>query len=362
LTTPDSVSLQAAFRRFADEGCRACAIEASSIGLEEQRLAGTRISVALLTNVTQDHLDYHGDMASYWRAKARLFDWPGLKSAVINVDDAHGAELAATLAASPLALWTCSVGGEARLVARELSYTASGMAFDVHEAEQSMRLDTGLIGDYNVANLLTVLGGLRALGVPLAEAAQACSGLAPVPGRMQRVGMATPELPQVVVDYAHTPDALDKALHALRPLAQARGGALWCVFGCGGNRDAGKRPLMAALAERLADQVVLTSDNPRHEPPLAILADLLAGLHTPQRATVIEDRAAAIAHAVHAAQPADVVLVAGKGHEDYQEVAGTRRPFSDVAEATLALTARRGATVTSTNPSQLSAPTTGAAP
>ena len=340
LTTPDPVSLQAAFRRFVDEGCRACAIEASSIGIEEQRLAGTRISVALLTNVTQDHLDYHGDMASYWQAKARLFAWPGLKAAVLNVDDAHGAALATTLASGPLALWTCSVGGDARLVARDLAYTGQGLAFSVHEGPQSVRLDTGLIGDYNVANLLTVLGGLRALGVPLSEAAEACRGLSPVPGRMQRVPAPAGELPQVVVDYAHTPDALEKALQALRPLAQARGGALWCVFGCGGNRDAGKRPVMAALAERLADRLVLTSDNPRHEPPATILADLQAGLHTPGQATVIEDRAAAIAHAVRGAGVADVVLVAGKGHEDYQEIAGVRRPFSDLAEATQSLAAR----------------------
>jgi UDP-N-acetylmuramoyl-L-alanyl-D-glutamate--2,6-diaminopimelate ligase len=199
-----------------------------------------------------------------------------------------------------------------------------------------------LIGDFNVGNLLVVLGGLRALGVPLAEAAAVVPALTPVPGRMQRVGAGAPE---VVVDYAHTPDALDKVLQSLRPLAAARGGRLWCVFGCGGNRDASKRPLMGAIAERGADRVLVTSDNPRHEAPQAIIDAIVAGLERPSEATVVVDRRSAIATAVRGAGDQDVVLLAGKGHEDYQDVAGMKHPFSDADEALHVLLARQPAAV-----------------
>jgi UDP-N-acetylmuramyl-tripeptide synthetase len=345
LTTPDPVSLQGAFQRFASAGCQAVAIEASSIGLEEQRLAGTRVAVALFTNFTQDHLDYHGTMAAYWAAKARLFAWPGLRAAVVNVDDPQGAALAEQLGGgSGPALWSYSVDGSARLVARGVGHGDAGLAFTLYEGEAAVPVRTGLVGAYNVSNLLAVIGGLRAMGVTLEDAASACAGLTPVPGRLQRVTPDTEAtgLPQVLVDYAHTPDALDKALQAIAPLARARGGRLWCVFGCGGNRDAAKRPQMAGIAERLADRVVVTSDNPRHEAPGAILADIVAGLARPSAAWVIEDRGDAIARAVAEAAPADVLLVAGKGHEDYQEVGAERRPFSDVAVARAAL-ARRAA-------------------
>lgn len=342
LTTPDPVSLQAAFRRFADEGYRGCAIEASSIGIEEQRMAGVRLATAVFTNFTQDHLDYHGSMAAYWQAKARLFAWSGLRAAVVNLDDPQGAVLVGQLANSAVAVWTVGRHRSARLRADGLTYTDAGLAFTVHEGAQSAPVRTGLIGDYNLSNLLGVIGSLRAAGIPLAAAAEVCSGLTPVPGRMQKVDTAPPvaEAPQVVVDYAHTPDALEKALQALQPLAAARGGALWCVFGCGGNRDAAKRPLMGGIAERLAQHVVLTSDNPRHESPAAVLTDIRAGLQRPEAAHLIEDRRLAIALAVAQAAPADVVLIAGKGHEAYQEVAGERRPFSDVDEARLALATR----------------------
>jgi UDP-N-acetylmuramoyl-L-alanyl-D-glutamate--2,6-diaminopimelate ligase len=347
LTTPDPVTLHGAFRRFCDDGFAACAIEASSIGLVEHRLAGTHIQVALFTNFTQDHLDFHGDMAAYWQAKAALFAWPGLQAAVVNLDDAKGPALAASVAAQGLVVWTYSCHADASLRALDVRYVNGGLAFSVSEGAARAEVRTRLIGDYNVSNLLAVLGALRALGVPLADAAQACAGLSPVPGRMQRVGLESVAgvtgqagQPEVVVDYAHTPDALDKALHALRPLAQARQGKLWCVFGCGGNRDAGKRPLMGALAQRLADRVVVTSDNPRNELPAAILAHIVAGMTGPMPALVIEDRRAAIHHVVKQASASDVVLVAGKGHEDYQEVAGRRLPFSDVIEARNALKKR----------------------
>ncbi|QPF75334.1 UDP-N-acetylmuramoyl-L-alanyl-D-glutamate--2,6-diaminopimelate ligase [Roseateles sp. DAIF2] len=337
LTTPDPVQLQAGFRRMADAGFAACAIEASSIGIVEQRLAGTEIAVALFTNFTQDHLDYHGDMDAYWEAKRRLFDWPGLKAAVLNLDDAKGPALAAELQ-ERLDVWTYAVEGAARLSAHGLHYLAGGLAFSLREGEQELPVQTGLIGDYNVANLLAVIGGLRALGLPLADIVAAVPAITPVPGRMQRVGDGAGQ-PQAVVDYAHTPDALDKALHALQPLAAARGGQLLCVFGCGGNRDPGKRPQMGAIAGRLADRVIVTSDNPRHEPPLDILAQVAAGVGSP--CEQIEDRHAAIARAIAGADARDVVLIAGKGHEDYQEIAGQRRPFSDVAEAEAALSERK---------------------
>ncbi|MEO8154390.1 MAG: UDP-N-acetylmuramoyl-L-alanyl-D-glutamate--2,6-diaminopimelate ligase [Rhizobacter sp.] len=336
LTTPDPVTLQTAFRRFVDSGFSACAIEASSIGIVEQRLAGTRIKVALFTNLTRDHIDYHGDMDTYWRSKADLFAWPGLRAAVLNVDDERGAALAPRL--TGMDVWTYSAKASARLQAVAITYRDGGLSFKVNESAASAEVRTGLIGDYNVSNLLAVIGGLRALGISLMDAARVCSLLTAVPGRMQRVGDS--HGPAVVVDYAHTPDALEKALQALRPFAKERGGVLWGVFGCGGNRDATKRPLMGAIAEREADQVVVTSDNPRNEAPADILKQIAAGMARPEQATVIEDRRAAIVRAVHGAQPQDVILIAGKGHEPEQEIAGIKHPFSDVTEAQLALAGR----------------------
>jgi UDP-N-acetylmuramoyl-L-alanyl-D-glutamate--2,6-diaminopimelate ligase len=344
LTTPDPVSLQAALRRMADSGYRACAMEASSIGLAEHRLAGTPIHVAQFTNFTRDHLDYHGDMATYWAAKRALFDWPGLRAAVINIDDEQGAtladELAPRSAAGQLDLWTCSVREPARLAASNMRYENGGLTFDLREQDHVVTVQSGLIGDYNASNLLGVLGALRALEVPLTDCAAVVRGLTPVPGRMQRLATGAPDQPELVVDYAHTPDAMEKALAALRPLAGARGGRLWCVFGCGGNRDATKRPLMGAIARRLADHVVLTSDNPRHEAPTHILAQIMAGIAGDDTVDVIEDRRAALQHAVAQAAAADVILVAGKGHEDYQEVAGVRHPYSDIDAGVQALAER----------------------
>ncbi len=338
LTTPDAVAVHAALRDFVDQGFAACALEASSIGLAEHRLAGAAIDVALFTNFTRDHLDYHGSMEAYWAAKRTLFSWPGLRAAVINIDDEQGALLAAELQSTPLEFWTVALNGPACLRGCNLHYTDAGLAMDVVEGTQSVPLQSTLVGDYNASNLLVVIGALRALGWPLADAVAAAAASTPVPGRLQRLAVAGLE---VVVDYAHTPDALDKVLLALRPLATARGGRLWCVFGCGGNRDASKRPMMGAVAARGADQVVLTSDNPRDEPPELILAQILAGVSGHDEVEVIADRRAAIDEALTRAADGDVVLLAGKGHEDYQEVAGLRRPFSDLAEAQGAL-ARRG--------------------
>jgi UDP-N-acetylmuramoyl-L-alanyl-D-glutamate--2,6-diaminopimelate ligase len=395
LTTPDPITLQRAFRRFVDEGFAACAIEASSIGIAEQRLSGTRVQVAVFTNLTQDHLDFHGTMEAYWQAKAELFGWPGLGSAAINVDDARGAGLAEGLArrsaesgdrrrpwtfgveqgpleeglarsadaisadASAQAAAPISMSTRPRLLAQSVRYVDAGLAFEVVETDPHTRavtgplaVHTGLIGEYNVSNLLAVIASLRALGVTLADAARVCSRLQPVPGRMERVGFlpmrgespwSVASLPEVLVDYAHTPDALEKALLALQPLVAARQGALWCVFGCGGNRDAGKRPLMGSFAQRLAQHVVVTSDNPRDESAATILADIVRGMESGAEPWVIENRRDAIARAIHAAGPHDVVLIAGKGHETTQEIAGVRHPFSDVAEARAALATRSSA-------------------
>lgn len=366
LTTPDPVLLQQSLRRFADQGFSACALEASSIGIVERRLDGTHIRVALFTNFTQDHLDYHGSMAAYWQAKAALFDWPQLPAAVVNVDDPQGAELARTLAArAGLDLWTCSLRADsaARLRANDIRMTAQGLRFEICEGAQTTSLQARTLGAYNVSNLLGVIATLRCLGFALAEAVAACGELHPVPGRMEffvggmsvapgrpkqantpsggsedtagpSVGVNTP---LAVVDYAHTPDALAQILQALRPLAVQRGGRLWCVFGCGGDRDPVKRPLMGEAAARHADRVVLTSDNPRSESPQAIIEQIQRGLPPGCDAWVEPDRAVAIARALAAAQAPDVVLVAGKGHEDYQETAGVRRPFSDRQEVSAAL-------------------------
>jgi UDP-N-acetylmuramoyl-L-alanyl-D-glutamate--2,6-diaminopimelate ligase len=268
-------------------------------------------------------------MAAYWQAKAQLFQWPGLQVAVVNVDDAHGAALAQELADKPLALWTVSCTGPARLCACDIEQGEQGLCFTVREGEAQHRLNTRLIGHYNVANLLGVMATLRALGVPLAEVVAVCASLSPVPGRMEC--LTTPGQALAVVDYAHTPDALAKALQALRPLAWARGGRLWCLFGCGGDRDTSKRPLMGAMAAAHADRVVLTSDNPRSESPQAILAQILPALSGQSDVVVEPDRALAIRRALALAAPQDVVLIAGKGHEDYPEVAGQRLPFSDAA-------------------------------
>ena len=305
MTTPDPVRLQRAFRQFVDAGARTCAID---------------------------------NMQAYWQAKAALFDWPGLQAAVINIDDAPGAALHVALAERGLDLWSVSMRQSARLQAQDVGFGDAGLRFTVVEGDEHHVLQTAMIGDYNVSNLLGVLGALRALGVPLAHAVQACAALLPVPGRMERI--AAPGQPLVAVDYAHTPDALEQALHALRALATERGGQLWCVFGCGGDRDAGKRPLMGAAAQRKADWVVVTSDNPRSEAPAHIIHQILQGTIAGETVRAEPDRAAAIALALAEADARDVVLIAGKGHEDYQETAGVRRPFSDMAQARAALQAR----------------------
>lgn len=353
LTTPDPVSWQAGLRRWVDAGIKAAVVEASSIGLQEGRLNATRIRTAVFSNLTQDHLDYHGTMNAYWQAKRALFDWPGLQVAVVNIDDAHGAQLAAELQpradAGLLDLWTIGVRApQARLRVSDWSLTETGLRFELVERQADghdgtpQLISLPLVGEYNLYNLLSALAVVRAHGHALTAAVAVAPALMPVPGRMESAwGSPQADQPLVLVDYCHTPDALEKALQALRPLAHKRGGSLCCVVGCGGNRDAGKRPLMAAAAECESDRLLLTSDNPRSEDPLQILAQMRAGLARPAAVEVESDRAAAIARAVAGAGARDVVLLAGKGHEDYQEIAGVKRPFSDLEQGRLALQAWR---------------------
>jgi UDP-N-acetylmuramoyl-L-alanyl-D-glutamate--2,6-diaminopimelate ligase len=321
-TTPDALELQALLAGFRDSGARAVAMEVSSHGLEQGRVSAVRFRCALFTNLSHDHLDYHGSMEAYAAAKSRLFAMPGLEAAVLNLDDALGARLAKELA------------GRVRVIGyglqRGADLTVRNGAIESSWGRAPANINA--VGTFNALNALGLLGCLVAYGIPFQEAAQELAALPPVPGRMERVG----ERPLVIVDYAHTPDALEKVLGALRPVASARGGRLAVVFGAGGDRDPTKRPLMGAVAAKLADRVVVTSDNPRSEDPAAIIRQIGLG-------PGIADRAEAIGTAIAEAEESDVVLIAGKGHEAYQEIAGRRHEFSDAAVARAAL-AQRGAT------------------
>jgi UDP-N-acetylmuramoyl-L-alanyl-D-glutamate--2,6-diaminopimelate ligase len=331
-TTPDAVSLHGLLADFVEDGAVACAMEVSSIGLGEHRVAGVSFDVAVFTNLTRDHLEYHGTMEAYAAAKARLFSWPGLGTAVLNLDDPFGRQLADSLAGRlPIIGYTLDgrPGGERNLTAANLSMSGAGLGFTL----DGVRFEVPVVGRFNAANLLAVIGALLAGDESLEDIAAVLRHLEPPPGRMQAVGGNGQ--PLVVVDYAHTPDALEKALTALRETAATRGGRLVCVFGCGGDRDPGKRPMMGAMAERLADRVLLTSDNPRGEDPEEIIAGIAAGMtHEP---AVQSDRAAAIRAAIIDADARDVILLAGKGHEPYQEIAGVRHPFADLDHARRAL-------------------------
>ncbi|MCQ0031077.1 UDP-N-acetylmuramoyl-L-alanyl-D-glutamate--2,6-diaminopimelate ligase [Burkholderia glumae] len=346
-TTPDAPQLQRSLAQLRDDGAQAVAMEVSSHALHQGRVNGTAFDVAVFTNLTQDHLDYHRTFEAYEAAKAKLFAWRGLRHAIINRDDAAGGRLLATLAGR---VRTVAYGIGARadapeadrtLIASEVRATATGTAFRLTSSWGDADLEVGTLGLFNVSNLLAVLATLLVADLPFDAALAEMRRLESVNGRMQRLGgRIDHDEPLVVVDYAHTPDALEKTLEALRSIAEARGGALVCMFGCGGDRDTTKRPLMGAIAERLADRVVVTSDNPRSEAPLAIIEQIASGMHAPDGALRIEDRASAILQAVRGAAREDVVLLAGKGHEATQEIMGKKRQFSDQDHARLALAAR----------------------
>lgn len=329
-TTPLVLRLHALLAELRDEGAQAVAMEVSSHALDQGRVDGVHFDVGVFTNLTRDHLDYHGDMASYGAAKARLFDWPGLRAAAVNLDDAFGRELFAAVGGKVHAIGFSSRGAAGASVrAEDLHLDGRGIRFMLHAGGQAHPVRSPLLGRFNVDNLLAVAATLFALGMAPALVAETLSQLVPVDGRMNRLGGEGGQ-PLVVIDYAHTPDALEQALASLRGHTAGR---LLCVFGCGGERDTGKRPQMAAIAERLADRVVVTDDNPRREDGDAIVAGILSGFADPSRVVVQRDRARAIALAIAEAGADDVVLVAGKGHEPYQEIDGIRHPFDDTEVA-----------------------------
>lgn len=336
-TTPDAAMLHELLAQFRGAGARAVAMEVSSHGLDQGRVNGAVFDVALFTNLTRDHLDYHHTMAAYGAAKAKLFAWPGLRTAVINADDLFGRSLIDATRGRGQPTLTYGLGS-ADIAATPLSVDRRGIVLDVATPWGRGTLRSGLVGAFNAQNLLGVLGVLLTCDVPLARALEVLATLAAPAGRMQRLGGEGK--PLVVVDYAHTPDALEKVLVALRS-AVTPGGELVCVFGCGGDRDPGKRPQMGAIAAAHADRIVVTSDNPRSEDPLAIAQEVAKGVLDAghRRWTIEVDRRAAIAQAVAHADQGDVVLIAGKGHETYQERLGERHPFADADEAAMALTA-----------------------
>ena len=336
-TTPDALELHRLLAEFEAAGADAVAMEASSHGLDQGRVNGVAFDCALFTNLTHDHLDYHCTLASYAQAKARLFDAPGLGAAVLNLDDPFGVQLAKRLEARGVRTIGYSLSG---ISAPEFISASSleGQKVQIKSSWGSAKVTIPPLGRFNVANALGVLGCLVAKGISFAEGVKLLEALPPVAGRMQRIG----DRPLVVVDYAHTPDALDQVLSALQLVAQARGGRLVAVFGAGGGRDKAKRPVMGGVAAARADRVVLTSDNPRGEDPQAIVEAIRDGIGNSGGECVVElDRAKAIDSAIAAADAADVVLIAGKGHEVFQEIAGQRLPFSDAAVAGAAL-GRRG--------------------
>lgn len=334
-TTPDAIALQQRLAHYRQQGAAACAMEVSSHGLAQGRVNGTRFNVAALTNLSRDHLDYHGDMDRYAAAKARLFSWPGLDSVVLNVDDAFGQRLEDETRPARVAGYGFTRGA---VVGEALRLSRAGLAMKVRTDWGTAEMAAPLVGRFNAANLLAVLATLLVSDVKLDDAVAALAHVVPPPGRMETLGGGAQ--PLVVIDYAHTPDALEKVLAALRESVE--GGRLICVFGCGGNRDRGKRPLMGEVAARGADEVWVTSDNPRHEDVRAILDDILAGVPgggARDALHVEPDRARALFEAVGGARRGDLVLVAGKGHETYQEIGDERHPFSDAVVARKALAA-----------------------
>lgn len=336
-TTPLVLQTHALLADLRDAGADAVAMEVSSHALDQGRVDAVHYDVAVFTNLTRDHLDYHGDMAAYGEAKARLFVRDGLRAAVLNIDDAFGASLPSRLSAEVRAVTVSGTDrADADIAARDIVLDADGLAFSLRIDRTWHALRSPLLGRFNVDNLLAVAGVLQALGHAPAEIVRVLGMLQPIPGRMNRLGGGEAQ-PLVVVDYSHKPDPLAQALQSLRGHLR---GELVCVFGCGGERDAGKRPQMAAIAEAQADRVIVTDDNPRRENGDAIVADILAGFSRPDAVVVERDRRRAIEQAVGQARPGDIVLIAGKGHEPYQEIDGVQHAFDDRLVAQAALDAR----------------------
>ena len=353
-TTPDAPRLQTQLKELLDAGAQQLAMEISSHALDQDRVAGLEVRTAVFTNLTQDHLDYHGTMGEYAEAKAKLFKLPQLENAIINFDDAFGRELAMKLLAidSPK-VWGYALSSNAfagyekfgdrlkRVYAENTLFTTSGYESQFNcDALGPSAVELAVLGEFNLSNCLAVWTALLAQGLSPSKASKRMNKLSAVPGRMELIRLnktQRTEGPLVVVDYAHTPDALTKVLNALRPIANQRDGKLWCVFGCGGNRDTGKRPHMGRVAQEFADHIVITSDNPRSEDPQAIIAMIQSGMSGDlKNIQVLPDRAAAIMAAVRHADIKDVILVAGKGHESTQEINGKKFDFSDQEHIRLA--------------------------
>ena len=337
LTTPACVDMHRRLADIRDQGARAAAIEVSSHALMQNRVDGVRFESALFTNLSRDHIDYHGDMESYFEAKARLFTDANPAGAVICIDTDAGVDLADRCADAVIVSTDAGLTANGRpfLFVRSLHADATGASVEFDSAWGSGTMRLNLVGQFNVANASVVLADLLRRGFELDAACDALSNTRAPAGRMQRVECDGLELPVVVVDYSHTPDSLSVALRALRRHCD---GNLWCVFGCGGDRDVGKRPLMGSVASQKADRIVVTNDNPRSEDPAAIIASIVDGIDG--NATIIEDRGAAIAYAIEHAAPTDTILIAGKGHEDYQLLGAERIRFSDFAAALGNLEAR----------------------
>jgi len=346
-TTPDALEIHRLLANMRNEGAAAIAMEVSSHGLAQSRVAGIAFDCALFTNLSHDHLEFHGTMQAYAASKMQLFEMHGLKAAVLNMDDVLGVQIAGRLAGREVKTigYALSLGSlvpgsvHEFIAAREILPGARGTSIEITSSYGDGRVELNHLGRFNVANSLGVLGCLLAYGIEFDKGLELLGRLPAVPGRMQILGESGD--PLVVIDYAHTPDALEKALQALRPFATARGGRLVSVFGAGGERDHSKRPIMGAIAARHADRVLLTSDNPRGEQPEAIINEILSGATGQAGIDVEPNRGRAVELAIRASASEDVVLIAGKGHEAYQEIAGIRHPYSDLETARAAIHARR---------------------
>lgn len=354
-TTPDAARLQALLKDIQKSGARSVAVEVSSHALDQGRVNGTNFETVVITNLSQDHLDYHDDMKEYAAAKKKILDLPGVKQVVVNADDWFGQEclqyLAKKMGDADITVWAYANKSEnllslpcfakqsiRKVLATDLKMNDQGMKFQlIIDGEDVGLIQSRIVGDFNVSNALAVLACLLAGGKTIKSAKNSLEQLQAVQGRMELVPRSTVQQPMAVIDFAHTPDALEQVLKTLQEITKQRAGQLWCVFGCGGDRDALKRPIMGRIAESFADHVMVTSDNPRSEVPEKIMADILSGFEVPEKAQVNTDRATAILQTIRQAKPEDVILIAGKGHEETQEIAGKKHPFSDRVHVQLAM-------------------------
>ncbi len=354
-TTPDAARMQSLLNDIQKNGARSVAVEVSSHALDQGRVNGTHFDTVVITNLSQDHLDYHGDMKQYAAAKKKILDLPGIKHVVVNADDSFGQEclqyLAKKMGDADITVWAYANKSEnllslpcfakqsfRKVLATDLQMNDQGMKFQlIVDGEDAGLIQTRTVGAFNVSNTLAVLASLLAGGKTIKSAKNSIEALQAVQGRMELIPRTTAQQPMAVIDFAHTPDALEQVLKTLRDIAKQRAGELWCVFGCGGDRDPLKRPIMGRIAESIADHVMVTSDNPRSEVPEKIMADILSGFEVPEKAQVNADRATAILQTIRKAKPEDVILIAGKGHEETQEIAGKKHPFSDRVHVQLAM-------------------------